>query len=87
MSTEPRVLHKRKDSVPPGAVYIGRPTKWGNPFVIGPSTTREQAVRRYREWVIQQPHLMAALPVVRDAIETLGCLDEWQIPRAGRVRL
>lgn len=20
---------------PPGAVFIGRPSKWGNPFVIG----------------------------------------------------
>jgi hypothetical protein len=24
--------------------------------------------------------------LVRDALETLVCLDEWQIPRAGRVR-
>ena len=21
--------------MPPGAVYVGRPTKWGNPFTIG----------------------------------------------------
>ena len=28
----PRVLNKRTDVIPPDAVYVGRPTKWGNPF-------------------------------------------------------
>lgn len=29
----PRVYNKHHGDAPPGAVYIGRPTKWGNPFV------------------------------------------------------
>jgi len=28
----PRVLNKRTDVIPPDAVYVGRPSKWGNPF-------------------------------------------------------
>jgi hypothetical protein len=30
-----KVLNKRSDSIPDNAVYVGRPTKWGNPFKIG----------------------------------------------------
>lgn len=29
------VLNKHKHGIPQGAVYIGRGSKWGNPFVIG----------------------------------------------------
>ena len=31
-----RVLNKHRAGVPAGAVYIGRGSKWGNPFRIGP---------------------------------------------------
>lgn len=27
-----RVLNKRTHGIPTGAVYVGRPTKWGNPY-------------------------------------------------------
>ena len=27
-----RVLNKRTDVISPDAVYVGRPSKWGNPF-------------------------------------------------------
>ena len=33
MSAAPRVLNKRRGPMPPGSIYIGRPTKWGNPFI------------------------------------------------------
>ena len=38
----PKVLNKYKDGVPTNAVYIGRPSKWGNPFVIGKEVSREE---------------------------------------------
>ena len=37
--------------MPEGAIYVGRPTKWGNPFPFGPDKyykTREDAVAAYR---------------------------------------
>ena len=46
-------------------VYIGRPSKWGNQFRIGPDGTREEVVAKYRAWVVQQPDLMAALPELK----------------------
>jgi hypothetical protein len=56
----PRVLNKYKDNCT-NAVYIGRPTKWGNPFVIGKDGTRDEVVEKYARWVVNQPEL------VRDA--------------------
>lgn len=44
-----------------GRVYIGRPGKWGNPFVIGSDGTRAEVIAKYRDWILAQPQLMAAL--------------------------
>ena len=45
----PKVLNKRVDKIPPDAIYVGRPSKWGNPFLIGRDGTREEVVTKYRE--------------------------------------
>lgn len=45
----PRVVHVR-DRVP-GAVFIGRPSVWGNPFIIGRDGTREEVIEKYRRWL------------------------------------
>ncbi|RWK52772.1 MAG: DUF4326 domain-containing protein, partial [Mesorhizobium sp.] len=41
----------------PGRVYIGRPSKWGNPFVIGPDGSRAEVIAKYRAWIASQPEL------------------------------
>lgn len=46
-----KVLNKRTDAIPVGAVYVGRPTKWGNPFVIGRDGDRDEVIERYRGWL------------------------------------
>lgn len=51
-------------------VYIGRPSKWGNPFFLA-HRTREKVIRQYREWLMSQPNLLAALPELRG--KRLGC--------------
>jgi hypothetical protein len=55
----PEVVHCRKSKYD---VYIGRPSKWGNPFshindgktmakfIVG---SRSEAIERYREWIIE----------------------------------
>ena len=58
-------------------VYIGRPSKWGNPFVIGRDGTRDEVIARYEAWLLEQPELVDALPEL--AGKTLGC---WCAPRA-----
>lgn len=47
----PRVLNKRTDGVPDGAIYVGRPTKWGNPFRIDTEADREEVIDRYLRWI------------------------------------
>lgn len=34
--------------MPPNTVYVGRPSKWGNPFTVGKDGTAEDCVRKYR---------------------------------------
>ena len=45
-----RIQRKRTKGwkMPEGAVYVGRPTKWGNPFAIGPDGSRENCVGSYK---------------------------------------
>lgn len=57
----PVLFNKKRGPIPPEAVYIGRPSKWGNPFEIGKDGTREEVIRLYREWLYSQPTLVAAV--------------------------
>lgn len=34
--------------MPANTIYVGRPTPWGNPFVVGHNGTAEQCVALYR---------------------------------------
>lgn len=42
-------------------VYIGRPSKWGNPFVTGIDGTREEVIAKHAEWIYTQPELLEAI--------------------------
>jgi hypothetical protein len=71
--TTTRVVHCKRARYD---VYIGRPSKWGNPFVIGRDGTREEVLAKYRAWVLRRPELIAALPELRG--KALGC---WCAPK------
>ena len=49
-------LSSRKP-VPEDAVYIGRPTIWGNPFIIGRDGTREEVIRKYERMLASNARL------------------------------
>lgn len=72
MST--KVVHCKRESYD---LYIGRPSKWGNPFRLEKESDRARVLQQYREWIMKQPELLAALPELRG--KTLGC---WCSPRA-----
>jgi len=55
----------------PFDVFIGRPSKWQNPFHVGPDGTRKEVVAQFREWFIRKPHLLRAVRHLRG--KTLGC--------------
>jgi Domain of unknown function (DUF4326) len=54
-------VYNRYHGFPIGSIYIGRPSKWGNPFEIGKNGTREEVVAKYEEWINTQPDLIAAV--------------------------
>jgi hypothetical protein len=63
-----KVVHCKKEEFD---VYIGRPSKWGNPFQIGQDGTREQVIRKYEEWLLSQPKLLDELMELKEKV--LGC--------------
>lgn len=46
-------------------VYIGRPSKWGNPFTVGPDGTRDEVIQKYADWLADQPQLLDDLEELR----------------------
>jgi hypothetical protein len=51
----PRVWNKRDPNLPPGAVYVGRPSRYGNPFHMRnkhDEAERAAVVRRYRDYLL-----------------------------------
>lgn len=72
-----KVVHFKKS---PYDIYIGRGkgNKWGNPYSHKEDTlakfqvaTRKEAIEKYREWIMTQPELLAALPELKGKV--LGC--------------
>jgi Domain of unknown function (DUF4326) len=57
-------------------VYIGRPSKWGNPFVVGRDGARGECIALYERYLLDSTELMAALGELRGLV--LGC---WCAPR------
>ncbi|MFD0587694.1 DUF4326 domain-containing protein [Paenibacillus sp. GCM10027627] len=62
----------------PYDIYIGRGSKWGNPFSHMEGTkakykvvTREEAVAEYEQWIETQPELLSSLREIKG--KTLCC--------------
>jgi hypothetical protein len=36
--------------MPPNTVYVGRPTKWGNPYRLGLDGARDEVLAKFREY-------------------------------------
>ena len=52
-------------------IYIGRGTKWGNPFEIGKDGNREEVIKLYEIYVKNNPELMNSLHELKG--KRLGC--------------
>lgn len=70
------VVHSKKA---PYDVYIGRPGPWGNPFshldqslATFKAETRDDAVVKYRGWLLSQPDLVAKAKAELKG-KVLGC--------------
>lgn len=76
-----KVVHCQKEQYD---VLISRPSKWGNPFSHKDGTlaehktsSRKEAIEKYREWVVTQSDLMDSLHELRGKV--LGC---WCSPKS-----
>lgn len=62
------VVHCKKN---PYDVYIGRGSKWGNPFILGKDGDRQTVINKYEKYLNDNPSLLLALPELQGKI--LGC--------------
>lgn len=83
MDSPCKVVHCKKE---PYDVYIGRPSKWGNPYThLKDKTTkaefivdtREEAIKKYEEYLLNNPELISSIPELYG--KTLGC---WCSPKS-----
>ena len=58
-------------------VYIGRPSKWGNPFRIGKDGSRAEVIEKYRKYILGNEKLLNDLHELEGKI--LGC---WCKPKS-----
>jgi len=65
----PQVLNKKKGKLPLGAVYVGRPSKWGNPFKISKTLTRDDVIQKYEDRIVAN---IQNNPIVYDLSELKG---------------
>lgn len=56
----PKVLNRYhlKGALPSNAVYVGRPSKFGNPFCRGKDGTRDEVIEKHREDVYSRPEFL-----------------------------
>lgn len=72
----PKVVHCKKE---PYDVYIGRPSKWGNPFQIVKDGTREEVIKKYRAYIMEVLWDEDGDQLSELQGKTLGC---WCAPKA-----
>jgi hypothetical protein len=64
-----RVVNCKRE---PFDIYIGRPSKWGNPFKIGRDGSREEVIHKYKDMITANVQLLKQIPVELKG-KSLGC--------------
>jgi hypothetical protein len=56
--SRPRVWHIKDRNIPKDAIYVGRPSPFGNPFKIFLDGGRDAVIELYEKWVNERPDLL-----------------------------
>lgn len=59
--------------MPEGAVYVGRPTRWGNPFRVGIHGEAGECVEKFRKSITAFPSVKA----LREWVDAGGDATSW----------
>lgn len=73
--SEPRVYNK-SHGAPADAIYVGRPSKWGNPFQIGRDGDREEVISKFTGWLLNSSPLLSNLHELRGKDLVCWCAPE-----------
>ena len=58
----PRVLNANEfGTIAPNSIYCGRPSKYGNKFIIGKDGPRKEVIEKHRQMVLADPILQAEI--------------------------
>ena len=63
-ATETRTVNIREIGWPknPGDIYIGRPSMWANPYIIGKDGDRDEVCEKFRRYLLTRDDLLGLLP-------------------------
>jgi hypothetical protein len=54
-------------------IYIGRGSKWGNPFKVPQDGTRQEVIHKYTEYLLEREDLLEALPELENKFLECFC--------------
>lgn len=69
IDSKTRVVHCKKESF---NIYIGRPSKWEQPFKIGRDGSRQEVIQKYKDMIIVNIELIKQIPLELKG-KALGC--------------
>jgi hypothetical protein len=71
--SHPLVVHCKRESYD---VYVGRPSKWGNPIPLLREEDRETVLEKYKQYLLNNDELLLSLHELKG--KRLGC---WCAPK------
>ena len=71
MESVTRIINLNTDSADEQTVYIGRPSKWGNPYRVGIDGSKTEVLVLYKQHVLSTPDLINSLSELDG--KTLAC--------------
>lgn len=74
-----KILNKRVHGVPKDAIYVGRPSKFGNPYEIGKDGSREEVIQKYEAWLLTADNGLSIADLLQLKGKDLVC---WCAPKA-----
>ena len=60
-----KVLNKATDNLTDDSIYIGRPSRFGNPFIIGKDGNRAEVLAKYENFIRNDKQLLEDIKLLK----------------------